>query len=145
MKRFNEFYSPTGGQFIEEGVADWVFTYQLIKRIGSPFKKWDAYKKGLIDDDGNLLRDITDEDRKTHWGYFDRMCWNLKKIIIKFTGKSQLSAALVTLYLLKEGIQEEYANNIVNKLFEDVSEDERNMISESELNANFKIIKKDLI
>ena len=127
------------------GVFDYVYTFQLVKRLGLPVIKWPAFKIGLIDENGVLLRKPTSEDRNTSWGYFDRMVWNIKKIITKFTGHSQLSAALVSLYLLKEGVGEEKSDEMVEKIFGQEILIESSTISISEINANYNIIKRELI
>lgn len=144
MGKFKEQYF-SNSVYLDEGVVDWVFTYQLLKRLSLPFVKWPAYTNGLIDDKGQLLRDPTSEDRKEYWGYFDRIVWNLKKIITKFTGHSQLTAALVSLYLLKEGVNEEKSDEMVEKIFGKEILIESSTISISEINANYNIIKRELI
>lgn len=143
MGKFSEFYA--GSTMIEEGVVDWVFTYQLLKRLGLPFTKWPAYANGLIDDKGKLLRKPTSEDRSAYWGYFDRITWNIKKIITTFTGHSQLTSALVSLYLLKEGINEKSKNIIAEKLFGEKIIQESEKLSPNEINANYNILKKEFI
>ena len=127
------------------GVFDYVYTFQLVKRLGLPFVKWPAFKIGLIDENGVLLRKPTSEDRNTSWGYFDRVVWNIKKIITKFTGQSQLTAALVTMYLLKEGINNEKADDVVKKIFGQEVLVESCTLTTSEVSANYNIIKKELI
>ena len=144
MGKFKEQYF-SNSVYLDEGVVDWVFTYQLLKRLALPFNKWPAFTNGLIDDTGQLLRDPTSEDRKEYWGYFDRIVWNLKKIITKFTGHSQLTASLVSLYLLKEGVNEEKSDEIVEKIFGKEILIESSTISISEINANYNIIKRELI
>lgn len=144
MGKFKEQYF-SNSVYLDEGAVDWVFTYQLLKRLALPFNKWPAYTNGLIDDKGQLLRDPTSEDRKEYWGYFDRIVWNLKKIITKFTGHSQLTASLVSLYLLKEGVNEEKSDEIVEKIFGKEILIESSTISISEINANYNIIKRELI
>ena len=37
------------------GVVDLFVVYQFIKRLATPFNKWDAYKTGVIDERGNIL------------------------------------------------------------------------------------------
>lgn len=144
MGKFKEQYFGNS-VYLDEGAVDWVFTYQLLKRVALPFNKWPAYANGLIDDKGQLLRDPTTEDRKEYWGYFDRIVWNIKKIITKFTGHSQLSAAIVSTYLLKEGVGEEKSDEMVEKIFGKEILIESSTISISEINANYNIIKRELI
>ena len=105
-------------ELLNEGVIDLVFTYQLVKRLALPFNKWEAYKLGIIDEKGELLKTPTDEERDKAWGYFDVIVWNIKKIITKFTGHSQLTAALVTMYLAKEGTPKKVNEALLENLFD---------------------------
>jgi len=36
-------------------VVDLFLVYQFIRRLATPFDKWDAYKEGIIDDKGKVL------------------------------------------------------------------------------------------
>ena len=38
------------------GVVDIFMVYQFLKRLATPFEKWDAYKLGIIDKEGNILK-----------------------------------------------------------------------------------------
>ena len=38
-----------------KGVVDLFLIYQFIKRLVTPFDKWDAYKAGVIDKDGKVI------------------------------------------------------------------------------------------
>ena len=37
-------------------MMDMFLTYQFLKRINVPFEKWDAYKLGIIDKNGKVLK-----------------------------------------------------------------------------------------
>ena len=66
--------------------TDYYLTYKFIKALIQPFDKTDAYKLGIIDDEGNILkkkRDLKTSEEKDAYGYFNRMVWNLKKLIQK--------------------------------------------------------------
>lgn len=125
---------------LNEGVVDLVFAYQLVKRLAIPFNKWEAYKLGIIDEKGVLLRTPTDDERNKSWGYFDIIVWNIKKIITKFTGNSQLSAALVTMYLAKEGSPKNVNEAVLTNLFDKKLLNSSN-ITLAETTANYKTLK----
>jgi len=87
-------------------VVDLFLTYQFLKRLATPFDKWDAFKYGIIDADGAVLRKSdsfkTDEERNS-WGYFDRLVANLKKLLAKVPGgKSKIATYAAALLLVKE-------------------------------------------
>lgn len=87
-------------------VVDLFMVYQFLKRLTTPFEKWEAYKLGIIDKDGNTIkkrRELgTSEERKA-WGYFDIMAANLKKLLEKLPGGStKIATFAAALLLLKE-------------------------------------------
>ena len=87
--------------------TDYYLTYKFIKALIQPFNKTDAYKLGIIDDEGNILkkkRDLKTDEEKNAYGFFNRMVWNLKKLIQKVPviGKSLGSLAAATYMFFKE-------------------------------------------
>lgn len=87
-------------------IIDTFVTYQFIKRLATPFEKWDAFKYGIIDKDGKVLRKSTTlktQEEKNSWRYFDRLVANLKKLLGKVPGgKTRIASYAAALLLLKE-------------------------------------------
>jgi hypothetical protein len=84
-------------------MVDVFLTYQFIKRLLLPFKEWDAYKLGIIDEKGKVLKkrkDLKTPEEKASWGYFDILTTNLKKLLSKAPGGDTLIASSVASYLL---------------------------------------------
>lgn len=93
---------------INEGkVIDIYIVYQFIKRLATPFSRTQAFKHGLIDDEGVLLKkrkDMTSKE-KNYVTHFDLMVFNLKRLINKLPGgESKIKSFAVALLLLKESI-----------------------------------------
>ena len=91
--------------------ADYYLTYRFIKTLVTPFAKTQAYEMGIIDDKGNILKkmkDLETKEEKKAYGYFERMVWNLKKIIdkIPLLGSSFKNVATASFLLLKEEREE---------------------------------------
>jgi hypothetical protein len=87
-------------------ILDIFLTYQFLKKLTTPFDQWEAYKLGIIDENGKVLRKRrtlgTLEDRAA-WGYFDIMVANLKKLIMKLPGgKTRIATFAAALLLLRE-------------------------------------------
>jgi len=87
-------------------LLDLVFTYQFLKRLATPFEKWDAFNLGIIDQDGKILRkkkELKTPEEKSAWGFFDIMVANLKKLLGKFPGgKTRIASYTAALLLLRE-------------------------------------------
>jgi len=82
-------------------VVDTYMAYQFVKRLVQPFEKWPAYKYGIIDGDGNILRkrsSLTGAEADT-FGVFDLTVLNIKRLL----PKGSLSSIAAAVYLVKEG------------------------------------------
>lgn len=113
-------------------IQDTYLTYQFIKRLATPFDKWPAYKAGVINDKGDIikpLKDRTKEEKKT-LGKFDLLVLRLKKLMAKVPGgSSKLASYAAALWLVKEQTEyagarsDEYILSQINKLKEELDID----------------------
>lgn len=97
--------------------------YQLIKRLTSPFEKWDAYETGVIDKDGNIIIPSRERNReqKKSFQMFDVMVLNMKKLLAKIPGgSSRFASYSAALFLLKEDVSE---NNLETNFKKYLAED----------------------
>lgn len=88
-----------------KGAIDLFNIYQFLKRLVTPFEKWDAYETGVIDKDGKVIVPAEERTREQDrsWGYYDRLLANLKKLLGKIPGgKTRLASFAAALLLLKE-------------------------------------------
>jgi hypothetical protein len=92
------------------GIFDIFLLYNFVRRLTTPFKDWDAYKKGVIDAEGRIL--IPKQDRNYEQGktlsLFDVLVMNLKKLLLKVPGgSSRLATFGAALYLIREDVTPE--------------------------------------
>ena len=81
---------------------DFLITYRVVKLLVTPFKKQAAFKAGIIDADGKVLRKfktIKGGERK-HYTMLHRFVFNLKRILKKVGLGSRLGSFAVALALL---------------------------------------------
>ena len=82
------------------------FVYQFLKKLVTPFEKTEAFKLGIIDEKGKILkkrRDLETKEEKAAYNLSDTLVWNLKKILGKIPfGKSKLASYAAALWLIKE-------------------------------------------
>jgi len=87
-------------------IVDLFLIYQFIKRLATPFKDWEAYKLGIIDEKGKQLKkrkDLRSQEEKSAFGLFDLMISKLKKLIEKIPGgQTRIGTYAAALYLIKE-------------------------------------------
>ncbi len=104
-------------------VTDYYLVYRFVKALVTPFKKTKAYKLGIIDEKGNILKKMKDLEtpaEKQAYGRFERMIWNLKKVLHKvpFLSKNFVSIAAASLLLFKE--EKDYETTYAKYLVEDI-------------------------
>lgn len=86
-------------------LVDAYLVYQLVSRLVRPFDKWPAFKMGIIDKNGNVLRkrNTLTPQEQLEWGYFDVLVANMKKMLGKIPGgKTRLANFAAAVYLMKE-------------------------------------------
>jgi hypothetical protein len=85
-------------------MMDMYFVYKFTKFIALPFEEWEAFKLGIIDEKGNVIKkNRTTADEKNNYTFFHRLVRNLKKLLEKVPGmKSKLGKAVAAYFLFKE-------------------------------------------
>ena len=81
---------------------DLIITYRVVKMLVTPFEKTEAFKRGIIDADGKVLRKfktVKGSERK-HYTMLHRFVFNLKRILKKVGLGSRLGSFAVALALL---------------------------------------------
>lgn len=84
--------------------ADFIYTFRFLKLLVTPFEKTPAFALGIIDKDGNRIKDVEITDSmKSSYTTFHKLVFNIKKIMAKLPGGSTTIASYAAaLYLLKE-------------------------------------------
>ena len=92
---------------LEEGRAiDLFVAYRFLRILTTEWKKQDAFKQGIIDDKGKLLRKsntLKTEAEKASFTLLHRFVFNLKRILNKIPGvRTKIGTYATALYLLKQ-------------------------------------------
>ena len=67
-----------------KAIADFAYAVRFLKLLVTPFEKTDAFKFGVIDAKGKVLKkgkERVTKDEKNSYTVFHRLVFNLKKII----------------------------------------------------------------
>lgn len=105
--------------------VDTYITYQFIRILTLTWEEMPAYKYGIIDDKGKLLRKystLRTNDEKDSYTIFHRVVWNLKRILEKLPfGRTKLASYAAGLFLLKEKVdsKSQLENNFKDFLLEE--------------------------
>jgi hypothetical protein len=104
-------------------VVDLFLVFNFIKRLVTPFEKWEAYKEGIIDEKGNILikrKDFVKNSQKSAFGIFDQMILNLKKLLGKLPGgQTKLASYASALWLIREQQRIEATNYLTEESVEE--------------------------
>ena len=115
-----------------ESISNFIMAYNLLKKIGTPFKDFDAYKLGLIDEEGKKLKSPETDEERDSMDSYTKIVLNIKRIMSRFGVKNQSSQKIISLFLLKEGTLSETTQRV---LLKEIKEKynillERNVISD---------------
>ena len=87
-------------------IVDNLIAYRILSMLVTPFDKTSAYRLGIIDEKGKILRKMTDlrtDEERTAYTYLHRLVFNLKRILIKLPGgDSKLKNIVAAFFLIKE-------------------------------------------
>lgn len=102
---------------IIKSAADLVYTFRFLKLLVTPFEETDAYKAGIIDENGVRRKDfdLNKSENKTAWAEyytpFHRLVYNVKRFLTNIPGgKSRLASFAAALYLIRENYGVSEAN-----------------------------------
>tara|TARA_B100001769_G_C21858205_1_gene464883 strand:+ start:174 stop:647 length:474 start_codon:yes stop_codon:yes gene_type:complete len=66
------------------GVIDTLITYRILKLMVTPFDRQEAFKRGIIDKDGNVLRkrkELKEPNDKKAYTILHRFVFNMKRLL----------------------------------------------------------------
>jgi len=95
-----------------KGAADLVYTFRFIRMMVMKWENWDAFKEGVIDENGKRIKSVKlDTDaKKASYTPFIRLAANIKRVVSKIPfGKTKLGSFAAALLLIKEN------GNLTNK------------------------------
>lgn len=120
--------------------ADTFYTFRFLTLLVMKWKDLDAYKFGIIDENGKVLRksaELKSSEERAAYTLFHRLVFNIKRLIEKVPlGKTRIASYAAALYLIKEctDMSEERIIEIMEKLGienEALTESKKWMLNES--------------
>ena len=85
--------------------ADMIYTFRFIRMLVMDWKNWDAYKQGVIDQNGKRIKTqpLDTDARKSSYTPFIRLAANVKRLLNKGPGLgTSLGSFAAGLFLIKE-------------------------------------------
>lgn len=100
--------------------VDLFVTYRFLKLLTTPFDKMDAYKLGIIDENGNRILkpkstkpavELSTSELKNAYTILHKLVFNIKKIFNKIPGlRTKVGTYAAALFLLKDTFKEEVSD-----------------------------------
>ena len=95
------------------GAVNLYFIYKFLRMLTTPWENTDAFKLGIIDKNGGILRKkrtLKTLEEKEAYTMMDRLVWKLKRLMEKIPfGKTRLASYAAALWLIKE--EKSFYNN----------------------------------
>ena len=100
--------------------GDVYYTFRFMKLLTTPWKETDAYKLGLIDEQGKRIKSVPldTSEKKTAYTTFHRLVYNIKRLLERLPGGSSTFASYAAaLFLLREkfNVSDKNINKIVKE------------------------------
>jgi hypothetical protein len=120
---------------ILKSAADLVYTIRFLKLLTTPFEETDAFKAGIIDENGKKRKDFSvnslenREALKDYYTAFHRLVFNVKRLMAKAPGgSSRIASYAAALYLIKESGQ--LSDKNIEKIHSETGIDILDMLAE---------------
>jgi len=83
--------------------GDFFYTLRFLRLLTTPWNKTNAYKEGIIDDNGKVIKKPETSKEKAVYNTFHRLVYNLKRLLNKLPfGRSTIASYAAALFLIKE-------------------------------------------
>jgi len=117
---------------IVKRAADLAYTFRMIRMLVLDWKDWDAYKLGIIDEEGKRNKNVTldNDEKKSAYTPFVRLCANIKRLVNKIPGGStKLGSFAAALFLIKEKYN--VSDRDLEKIIKEAGVDPLDMLAEN--------------
>lgn len=103
-------------------IVDNLIAFRILNLLVTPFKESSAFKMGIIDENGEILKYPKTGEEKDSYSYLHRLVFKLKGMLSKLPGgDSKLKNIVAAWYLIKESynngfseIDEERLGNLID-------------------------------
>jgi hypothetical protein len=83
--------------------TDTFYAFRFLRLLTTPWKDTKAYKLGILDENGKVVRKATSTEERSVYTVFHRLVFNLKRLMNKVPGgKSTAASYIAALWLIKE-------------------------------------------
>jgi len=100
--------------------GDLVYTLRFLRLLTTPWKETNAFKLGIIDENGKRIKSkkVETATEKSAYNYFHRLVFSLKRLLNKIPlGSTTIASYAAALFLIKEhlNLSEKSINKIIKE------------------------------
>jgi|TARA_B100001093_G_scaffold420213_1_gene412017 hypothetical protein len=114
--------------------VDNIIAYRIISMLVKPFKDTDAFKEGIIDERGKILKKankLTTTKEKNAYTFLHRLIFKLKQFVEKAPGgKTRLGSLAAAYYLIREAYEGQESVHILREKYEDLISKDISLLEE---------------
>ena len=114
--------------------VDNIIAYRIISMLVKPFKDTDAFKEGIIDEKGKILKKatkLTTTKEKNAYTFLHRLVFKLKQFVEKVPGgKSRLGSLAAAYYLIREAYEGQESVHILEEKYNDLMAKDISLLEE---------------
>ncbi|MGA1151128.1 MAG: hypothetical protein ACO3UL_08590 [Flavobacteriaceae bacterium] len=83
--------------------GDFLYALRFLRLLTTPWKKTTAFKLGILDENGKVIRKPETAEEKGAYNIFHKLVFNLKRLLNKIPfGKSTIASYAAALFLIRE-------------------------------------------
>lgn len=125
--------------------VDGVLAFRILQLLTTPFEELDAYKLGLINDQGEQLKQPTTDAEKKAWTILTRVVVRVKRAVLHSSSAGSLASIAAAYWLVKECYDKRvvYGLNLMIEEYEILLENAEEYIPIEEMVLIQSILKED--
>ena len=116
-------------------IIDNLIAFRILYKLVTPFKDTNAFKLGIIDETGKLLKkqsQLKTQEEKSAYTLLDRLVFNLKRILIKLPGgDAKLKNIVAAYFLIKENYKQNPTLESLQEQFNKIMEHDAILVEET--------------
>lgn len=116
-------------------IIDNLIAFRILYKLVTPFKDTKAFKLGIIDDSGKILKkqsQLKTQEEKSAYTMLDRLVFNLKRILINLPGgDAKLKNIVAAYFLIKENYKQRPSIESLQEQFDKVIKQDAVLVEET--------------
>lgn len=119
-------------------MLDSLIAFRVLYMLVTPFKETKAFKLGLVDEKGALLKSPDSAEEKDAYNMLVRLVFNLKRLLIKLPGgDSKLKNLAAAYFLVKENYEQEIDDEQLSEQLNTLVANDYFLVEETQTVLNF--------